>query len=187
MSQVTSDSASGSASSVSSVEAFTRLAEEFYQPVYRFLIRLAPSTADAADLTQQTFIRAFKGFHHYQPSRAFAPWIYTIARRTVADFYRANPGLPVVDLKESLADSADDPRVAAEVGESAASVWLYARQLKPKFHQILLLHYQEGFSVQESARIMGISLTHAKVLLFRARGALRQSLEAAGHNGGYPS
>ena len=169
------------------VAAFTRLAEEYYEPVFNFIARLAPNHADAADLTQQTFIRAFKGFHQYQPSRAFAPWVYTIARRCVADFYRGNPGLHLEELPESIAHGGDDPRDAAEAGDFAAAVWNQARQLKPKFHQILLLHYQEGFSVQETARIMGISQTHAKVLLFRARSALRQRLEVAGHHGGYPS
>ena len=165
---------------------FTLLARDYYAPVYRFIARQAPNAADAADVTQETFIRAYRSFSRYDPEKPFAPWIYTIARRCVADFYRKRGGNEAV-LHDSVEDPQPDPRETADRKDGADSIWEVAAALKPKLHQVLLLHYKENFPLPETARIMGITHTHAKVLLFRARGALKQRLESNPLNGGHLS
>lgn len=156
--------------------AFRRLAEAYYAPVFQFLARQVPDRADAEDLTQLTFIEAYRSFGRFDPGRPFAPWIYTIARRCLADFYRKR-GFPNEDLSEGMADPEPDPREAASRSESADRLWAAARRLKPKYHQVLLLHYHEQFSLGETAGILGLSVPHVKVLLFRARKLLKKRLE----------
>jgi RNA polymerase sigma factor (sigma-70 family) len=73
-------------------DRFTRLAREFYEPVYFFVARQIGNKADAADVTQQVFLKGFQSFSRFDPSREFAPWIYTIARRCIADFFRSSKG-----------------------------------------------------------------------------------------------
>ena len=156
---------------------FPLLAEPYYGPVYHFLLGQVARREDAADLTQEVFLKALKAFHRFDPQREFAPWIFTIARRCVADFYRQR-GRPQDTLDEALADPSPDPHESAARSEGAEAIWEQASRLKPNQHQVLLLHYKESFSLEETARIMGISQTYAKVLLFRARSALKGRLSA---------
>ncbi len=165
---------------------FSSLARDYYDPVYRFIRRQSPSAADAADITQETFLRAQKAFPKYNPHRAFAPWIHTLARRQLADFYRRR-GPQDTFLENEFEDPADNPREQATSTEQAEQLWKLAAALKPKFHQVLLLHYEEGFSVEEIARIMCLTQTHVKVLLFRARSALKSRLSKTPAQGGHLS
>lgn len=169
-----------------SAPEFAELAEPLYEPIFRFLARQTPSEADAADLTQETFIRAFRSFSSFDGKRAFSPWLYTIARRTLADFYRRFRR-EEQELGDHHADDGPQPDEAARSVETASRLWAEAKRLKPRLHQALLLHYAEGFSLHETARVMGISQTHVKVLLFRARQALRQRLGDWNPNPSTPS
>jgi len=159
-------------------ERFTRLAREFYEPVYFFIARQIANQADAADVTQQVFLRGFQSFSRFDQTREFAPWIYTIARRCIADFFRSSKGHHE-PICEHLEDSQISPLEAAGKNDNANHIWEMASGLKPQMHQILLLHYKENFSLRESSRIMGITHTHAKVLLFRARAAMKKRLQTS--------
>lgn len=159
-------------------QRFSALAREYYEPVYCFIARQVSSQADAADLTQQVFIKGFQSFDRFDLDRAFAPWIYTIARRTLVDFFRSSkPSAELVD--EAIADPQSNPRQATIRKDGADTIWRFASELKPQYQQVLLLHYKENFSMQEVARIMGVTKTHAKVLVFRARAALKKRMQAA--------
>jgi RNA polymerase sigma-70 factor (ECF subfamily) len=166
--------------------SFSSLARDYYDPVYRFIRRQSPTAADAADITQDTFLRAQKAFPKYNPDRAFAPWIYTLARRQLADFYRRR-GPQEAALEVEVEDPADNPREEAASTEQAEHIWKLAAGLKPRLHQVLLLHYEEGFSVEETAGIMRLTRTHVKVLLFRARSALKSRLSQTPVQGGHLS
>jgi len=157
------------------LSSFSLLAEPAYQPVYRFMARQVSRLADAEDLTQQAFVRAFQSFHRFDRSRDFTPWIFTIARRTLADHFRKHPEA-TENLPDSLTDPSPNPRESASQADQAASIWDLAGKLPPRHLQVLWLHYREQFSLRETARIMGITLPHVKVLLFRARHRLKTLL-----------
>jgi len=162
----------------SELELFAGVARDHYEPVYRFILRQVPSSADAADLTQETFLRAQKAFPKYDQERPFAPWIFRIARRQLADYFRRRPPQATDVLEADPADPGADPLGHAERAERSAMVWRQAARLKPKLHQVLLLHYEEGFSIAEMGEVMGLTQTHVKVLLFRARSALKKHLSS---------
>lgn len=159
---------------------FGLLAREFYVPVYRFIAQQVPSPDDAADLTQEAFLRAQRSFGQFDPAREFAPWIFTIARRTLADFYRQRENQHEL-LEDAHADPGPDPRERLDSVEGADRIWEHVKRLKPRYHQVLLLHYRENLSLKETAAAMGLTTVHVKVLLFRARAALKHRLPADTH------
>lgn len=165
---------------------FSSLARETYDSVYWFIRRQAPSPEEAADITQETFLRAQKSFAKFDPRRGFAPWIFTIARRQLADYHRQRQRWHE-PLEIEVEDMTPNPRDQADVDEQADKLWKLASGLKPKLYQVLLLHYQEEFSIHEIADIMGLTRTHVKVLLFRARSALKTRLTNAKSKGGFVS
>jgi len=81
-------------------EAFAALYERYLGPVYRFMAARAGSPEEAADLTQQVFLNAFRAIGRYRAgSPGFAPWLFRIARNLSTDASRRRrPTLPIDDL-----------------------------------------------------------------------------------------
>ena len=154
-------------------EVFSALAKEFYERVFQFLAHQLRDRHEAEDLTQRTFVRAYRAFDRFDQTRPFAPWIFTLARRELVDHYRRRRPDPV-ELDEHQAVSESSTAHDLEVRDDADQLWDLADELPPKQKQVLLLHYAQQFSLPEAAEIMGITHVHAKVLLFRARNRLRK-------------
>ncbi len=150
-----------------SAPAFEELVGQFEARIYGFLVRHTGNAHDAEDLTQETFVRAWRGIARFDPTRDFAAWLFTIARRVAANHFRArrtHDPLPV-----ELASPNAEPGDAASTGDSSSALWRAARKLKPSQYEALWLRYAEGFSVAETARVMGLTSIHVKVILHRAR------------------
>jgi RNA polymerase sigma-70 factor, ECF subfamily len=150
------------------------LVERFHPRIYSYLARLTGNPADAADLTQETFIKAFASLHRFDPARGFSAWLFTIAKRTSCNYFRSRR--LHLELEDTVADPGPSPdRVTTEREDS---IWRLARRLKPLEYEALWLHYGEDLPVKDTARILGISTLYTKVILYRARhklGALIKS------------
>lgn len=151
-------------------ESFELLVDQYSVRLFQFLSRLTPTAQDAEDLTQETFVRAYRALDRYQPRFRFSTWLFTIARRAAANQYRARR--PAVELPAERADDAPDPAQVLEAKDQRVHLWELARTLKPGQYQALWLRYGEGFSLQETACILGRTGISTKVLLHRARLAL---------------
>ena len=78
----------GDTETADQTDAFSALAGEFYDRVFQFLAHQLRDRHEAEDLTQRTFVRAFRAFSRFDQDRPFGPWIFTLARRELVDFYR---------------------------------------------------------------------------------------------------
>jgi RNA polymerase sigma-70 factor (ECF subfamily) len=157
-----------------SLEPFEELVERFEARIYNFLARHVGQAQDAQDLTQETFVRAWRAIHRFDPTRDFATWIFVIARRTAANHFRARRFHD--ELPDELPSGNSGPSAAAESADESSALWKAARQLKPRHYGALSLRYAEGFSVAETARVMGLTVIHTKVILHRARNELAKRL-----------
>src|ERR1035437_4731989 len=81
-------------------EAFAALYRRYLTPVYRYLYSRLGSVHDAEDITTQVFIDALEGLsaNHYRAWGCFSAWLFTIARRRLADFYRQRPATPLREI-----------------------------------------------------------------------------------------
>jgi RNA polymerase sigma-70 factor (ECF subfamily) len=161
--------AAGAASG--SIEDFEQLVHAYEARIYGFLRRHLGNAHDAQDITQETFVRAWRGIHRFDPARDFTIWIFVIARRAAANHFRARR--PHEKLPDDLAADAHAPGAADE----AAALWSAAKKLKPAHYEALWLRYAEDFSVAETARVMGLTTIHVKVILHRARKELARYLQ----------
>jgi len=150
-----------------SIDAFEELALRFEPRIYGFLCRHVGNAQDAQDLTQETFVRAWRGMHRFDPKREFATWLFVIARRAAANHFRARRFHD--ELNDDLPDAAAQPAASAASGDDADRLWRAAKRLKPRFYEALWLRYGEDFSLGQTARVMGLTTIHAKVILHRAR------------------
>lgn len=150
---------------------FAALVEEHQHKLCNFIHRYTRNRQDAEDLTQDTFIKAFRHFNRYDPRHTFSAWLYTIARRTVYNHHRDRK--PTDELSFDVASTGPTPGDAADRSDRATALWDEVRRLKSPYQEVLILKYVDGLSIEEIARVLDRSQTGVKILLFRARGLLR--------------
>jgi RNA polymerase sigma-70 factor (ECF subfamily) len=162
-----------------SLEAFEELVYGYEGRIYAFLFNCCRSDADARDLTQETFVRAFRALSRFDIRHSFGPWLFTIARRKWLDRARVRKPSSFDDLPAEIADT-DDPAELLSREEQRQNLWCRARLVLPdaQFHS-LWLRYVEGMDVAEIATVLSKTQTHIKVLLFRARRTLAADLRSA--------
>jgi RNA polymerase sigma-70 factor (ECF subfamily) len=152
-----------------SIDAFEELAIQFEPRIYGFLCRHIGNAHDAQDLTQETFVRAWRGIARFDPNRDFATWIFVIARRAAANHFRSRR------IHEELSE--DFFVEKSEATADAEGLWRAAKKLKPNHYEALWLRYAEGFSVAQTAKVMGLTNIHTKVILHRARKELARRIK----------
>lgn len=159
-----------------SLTAFDHLLGRHGDSVYAFLVGKTGNAEDAKDLTQTVFIKAYRNLDKYDAKHKFTTWIFCIARREFASFYRSKRPASVLIDDESVAVN-DTPSSAIEADESRSDIWIVARKLLPESQfSALWLHYREDMSLRDIAATMGCRIGNVKILLHRARKKLMDKL-----------
>ena len=157
--------------------SFEELVRRFQVPLLRFL-RQRCEAADAEDLVQETFIRAYQNLDRYQASRRFSTWLFTIARRESLNLKRKRQPRPDSELLDSVEAGTPPPGQVADREETRRQLWdLAASVLSERQNTALWLYYVEEMSVKEIAPVVGRSRTAVKTMLFRARRKMLPFLE----------
>jgi RNA polymerase sigma-70 factor (ECF subfamily) len=129
---------------------------------------------EAEDLTQETFLRAFRGLDRFDSERPFKAWLYTIATNTglnsIRDQQRKGVRVALDPALEKRDSTSPPDTTAGEHLEVAMAT------LSPRALQLITLHYHEGFSLQEAGAVLGMNEGAAKAALCRARQELRKKL-----------
>lgn len=151
---------------------FAELVEEHQDKLRNFLFRYTRNREDAEDLTQDTFVKAYRNIHRYDSKYSFSTWLYTIARRTAYNHFRDSK--PTESLEYDIVETSDTPDDEASFEDEKNWVWQAAKNLKPDFREALVLKYVDDLSIEEISKIMGKSQTNVKIILFRARNQLKK-------------
>lgn len=151
--------------------AFSELVRTHERRVYNFLHQLTRHRHDAEDLTQQTFIKAHRHLAGFDPRRPLINWLLTIARNNAINHFRDTKKWS--ELPYDATGSEPSPAAAAEQKDRTANLWQRARAvLSPREFEVLWLRFAEELSTEETARVVGLTQTHVKVLVYRARQTL---------------
>jgi RNA polymerase sigma-70 factor, ECF subfamily len=149
--------------------SFEQLLRRFQTPVLQFL-RHRGFAADAEDLTQETFLRAYENLHRYSRRWTFSAWLFTIARRASINHRRRVRPLSNAAAVETAPSTASEPLDDLVVAEGRGRLWnLAAKILSEEQVMALWLHYVEDMPLGDIALVLGRSRTSLKVMLFRAR------------------
>jgi RNA polymerase sigma-70 factor (ECF subfamily) len=152
------------------------LVERHQKGLYNFLLQRVRSPEEAEDLTQDSFVRAWRRLSTYRDRWRFSTWLYAVARSAAADRAR---GRREHTQAETLEPSCD-PDPAAEIcaREESENLWKLARAvLSEDQRSALWLFYAEERSAAEIGRVLETSAIAVRVMLFRARRILAQHLE----------
>jgi RNA polymerase sigma-70 factor, ECF subfamily len=159
------------------VAGFEDLYRRYYARLYRFCLKRVGDTAEAEEVTQEAFARAYTAMPRLAGERKFYPWLSVIASRLCLDTHRRRARsvpLPELDMGSVEADQEKVVLAAAdrEMLRSAMD------RLGPRHREVLRLREQEGWSYQRIAEYYEVSLGTVEQLLWRARRALRREFEA---------
>lgn len=150
--------------------------------LYGFALRLTRRPQDADDLVQETYLRAFRFAHRFEPGTHLRAWLFQILRNTFLTFYRRAAHERAV-LDPNPAEGADEAGDAEAPAVSVATALDLERALADtpeEFRSVLLLADLEGLALAEIGEVMGIPLGTVKSRLFRARRLLRRRLSDYG-------
>ncbi|MEX2499057.1 MAG: sigma-70 family RNA polymerase sigma factor [Wenzhouxiangellaceae bacterium] len=151
-----------------SADAFEQLVVHYQPRLTRYLCLRGLPRHDADDAVQRALIAAWQNLDSYRDKWRFSTWLYTITHRSI----------------ERLREQPDSPAIEAQAGDHDVfqrqlcdNVWAAARQhLEPEAFTAMWLHYGEGFSGAETARIMKRSQVWVRVGLHRSRQTLKRLL-----------
>jgi RNA polymerase sigma-70 factor (ECF subfamily) len=151
------------------MESFEELLRRFQVPLLQFLRHVGPA-ADAEDVLQETFLRAYTRLHFYRADWRFATWLYTIARRASINYHR-RPRAPADDeAVRAAASGAAGPADAVAAADGRRYLWDAARRaLGEDELAALWLHYVDEMPVGEIAAVLDRSRVAVKTMMFRAR------------------
>ena len=163
---------------------FARLFEEFSAPIYNYVLRMVADPDRAADITQDTFIKAYRKLDTVTDASSTRSWLYRIATNTaIDDMRRRRMVTPMANDEPPMANRADHrPGPEAEVMAATLDerVQRALLTLRPNHRQCLLLSDLEDMSAQQIGEVMGLSYAAVRTLLCRARGEMRRALAAEG-------
>lgn len=155
--------------------------------LFRYLIRCVQNEDDAADLSQETFVRVYQHRSRFNPRRRFSSWLYAIASNLVRDHYRWRSRHQEVSLEAGsqdgglgIAETLREPKLLPDeklqAEEHAAAVRQAVAALPVELRMPLIFTEYEDRSQAETAEILGCTTKAVETRIYRARERLRASL-----------
>ena len=153
--------------------SFERLYRKHAGDVYRYALVVLRNQADAEDVTQTTFLNAYRAMEKGERPRSPENWLIAIAHNVCRQRFRQSQRRPTeVVYEDELAET-----IVEEDALSAEDIRRALGHLAFNQRSALVMRELEGRSYQEIAEILGLSLSAVETLIFRARRALREQLE----------
>lgn len=165
-------------------DAFSELVRRYQGRIHRYVLRMIGCPEDALDITQDTFVNAYRHLGKWQPQALFRTWLFRIASNAATDYLRRNKlwnCVPIDELSHSLEAGCDLERQHDAAARCATMIQLI-EELPPLFRQALLLRELEGLSYAEIAQALDLNEGTVKSRISRARSSLMAGLERAGNH-----
>jgi RNA polymerase sigma-70 factor (ECF subfamily) len=165
--------------------AFGVLCERHTEMILRVTFRITRNREDAEDAVQDSFMSAFVHLSNFDERARFATWLTRIAINSALGQLRKKRGIREIPIDEptpapesrthlEIPDRAPNPEENYRIQERREIVGTAIGHLRPRSRKVVEVHQLGGFSVKETAQILGISMAAAKARMFHARAALRR-------------
>jgi RNA polymerase sigma-70 factor (ECF subfamily) len=154
-------------------EAFGILVRKYEDFVFTLTKGLTSSADSAGDVTQETFLRAYKAIRRFEKKASFKTWLYRIAYNTALNHIkRRKHEIEFEEAHEKIPTGADSDEIAIR-----ATMKQLIDRLKPEHKAILILHYYDDLKYEEIAEVSNCPVGTVKIRLFRAKYELKKLWE----------
>jgi RNA polymerase sigma-70 factor, ECF subfamily len=161
-------------------DAFGRLYDMHVDRVYRHIFYRVSSNADAEDLTQQVFIKAWQAIGRYKKTASpFLAWLIRISHNLIVDFYRSRKSETYIDFDAIASKPETDPEHIVEAEFNQQYMRQAINHLQGDQQQVILMRFIEDFSYPEIAAALGKSEGAIRVIQHRGLVKLKTILEKA--------
>ena len=167
------------------IRAFEKLFLSYQKRVYNLAFRMSGNEADAADLTQETFIHAYQSIAKIKNAEAFSTWLFRIAANLCKNHRKA--AKLNCDSLENLFDEngevaieamAENPEIAVERDERDSLIQEALNALSDEHRAVVVLHHLEGMPLAEITKLLNCRVGTVKSRLARAREELKRKLRS---------
>lgn len=173
------------------LDSFDALVGAYEKRIYNVAYRILGDPDDAADVTQETFISAYRSFNQFRGESQVYTWLYQIAvnhcrnrlkrrRRErsvqVESLDAPRDGEEAEGSPREVADLTHAPHTVLEEKEMQARIVEAVQSLPPDYREVVVLREMQGMAYNEIAAATGLSLENVKTRLSRARAMLRRKL-----------
>lgn len=163
--------------------AFEHLLKKYLKPVYNFLFQLVGDRSVLDDLTQVTFVKAWKNIQRFDQTKSFKVWLFSIAKNTAYDYFKKKKTIPFSFFENDagynkLDEIAEDKILPDEILERkniASELEEKLNELPKNYRIILLMHYKDDLTLQEISEILGMPYNTIKSQHARAGLSLRKA------------
>ena len=153
--------------------AYQILVKRYASYIFNFVRQYAPHKEDAEDITQDTFLKAWKHIKTFKKEKKFKTWLFTIARNVAIDYTKKKRSLSFSDMEsgndedaptfaETLSDAEPLPPEIFERSEIAAELAGALDTLHPDHRSTLVMHYRDEMTFEEIAEILGKPMNTVK-------------------------
>jgi RNA polymerase sigma-70 factor, ECF subfamily len=161
---------------------FDGLVSRYSDRIYRFILKNLGQTAIAEELTQETFVEAYRKLPTFKGEAKFSSWLFGIALNRVRNYINRSPdrhrcSLPVEVLRHGIT-AAGNPVQCLERKQALLALQQAIYTLPTELQEGLILVVLEELSYEEAAQILGIPIGTVKSRVHRARDMLRESMKA---------
>jgi len=167
------------------VSAFAELVTRYTAPIYNLAYRLTNDRAEAENVTQETFLRAYVALPRSRTDLAFKPWLFQIAVNLCRDLARKKRPAAFSELateaepapEEAIEDESPLPLDQVEERELRQALARAVADLPEIYRAVVTLRYTEELSYEDIATILQLPTNTVRTHLFRAKVMLRKSLD----------
>ncbi|MBI2074904.1 MAG: sigma-70 family RNA polymerase sigma factor [Candidatus Levybacteria bacterium] len=160
-------------------DAFGHIYKHFLKKIYRYIYFSVHSKEVAEDLTQTTFLKAWRSLATFSPSGGtLQAYLFAIARNAIIDYYRRKKEVLGKELGEHISESTwANPEELFAKDETASSVWQAIKRLEEIEKNVIIMRYFEELDYAEIARIISKQEGAVRVMIYRILKKLKIFLE----------
>lgn len=161
-------------------EAFGRIYEIYFLPVFRYIYFRVQDRVEAEDLTQNVFLKIFNSIENFRvQDKSPLAYFFTVARNTVIDYWRKKKNIAESDNTKrivNMPDSQKDPKKLLEEREKEETVLEAIKHLTEDQQEVIVLKFIQGFSNKEISKILGKTEDAIRQIQCRSLRVLREHL-----------
>ena len=165
-------------------DAFQKLAQSYKSRIFSLALRMLGNPTDAEDAAEESVIKLYYSMKKFRGQSSFSTWVYAVTRNTCLDIIRKNvktrSDIDIEEVEYFVSSHEGDPHEATERGQKVAFLKKTINSLPEENRKTLILREMDGYSYEEIAELLNISVGTVKSRISRAKERIRTEFEKAG-------